>query len=69
MVTDYIDSTSAIWKQEKLEEFFLPMDVEVIKGIPLSTRNQVDFWAWHFERTGIFFSSFGVQNPSDHEED
>ena len=54
MVTDYIDSTSAIWKQEKLEEFFVPMDVEMIKGIPLSTRNQVDFWAWHFERTRIF---------------
>jgi hypothetical protein len=53
-VSSYIDSTSASWNMAKLEEFFLPMDVEVIRGIPLCTRIQQDFWAWHFEKNGIF---------------
>jgi hypothetical protein len=30
------------------------MDVEVISGIPLSMRCQNDFWAWHYERKGVF---------------
>jgi hypothetical protein len=34
-VSDFIDTTTASWDHEKLEEFFLPMDVEVIRGIPL----------------------------------
>jgi hypothetical protein len=54
LVSDYIDHTSASWRVDKLEEFFLPMDYEVIKGIPLCTQNQQDFWAWHHERTGLF---------------
>jgi hypothetical protein len=53
-VCDYIDNTTASWKEDKLEEFFWPMDVEVIKGIPLCTRRQEDFWAWQFEKTGVF---------------
>jgi hypothetical protein len=44
-VGDYIDHTQACWNVEKLEQFFLPMDIEVIRGIPLCTRNQSDFWA------------------------
>lgn len=54
MVSDFIDCTSTSWNVGKLEEFFLPMDVEVIRSIPLSTRRVDDFWSWHFERTGIF---------------
>ena len=53
-VCDFIDTTSAAWNRDKLEEWFLPMDVDVITNIPLSTTNQSDFWAWHYERTGIF---------------
>jgi hypothetical protein len=30
------------------------MDVEVIRGILLCTQNQQDFWAWHFEKMGVF---------------
>jgi hypothetical protein len=30
------------------------MDSEVIRNIPLSTRVQEDFWAWHFEKNGVF---------------
>jgi ribonuclease HI len=39
---------------EKLEEFFWPMDCEVIRSIPLRTSGAPDFWGWHFETTGIF---------------
>jgi hypothetical protein len=53
-VSEYIDHTSAAWNVQKLEEFVLAMDVEVIRGIPLCTRNQHDFWAWYFEKTVIF---------------
>jgi hypothetical protein len=30
------------------------MDVEIIRGILLCTRNQEDFWSWHFEKNGVF---------------
>ena len=30
------------------------MDVEVIRNLPLCNRIQDDFWAWNFERIGIF---------------
>ena len=35
-------------------EFFTPTDVAVITSIPLSARRQHDFWAWHFEKRGLF---------------
>ena len=53
-VADFIDETAACWKVAKLQEFFLPMDIEVIRGIPLSTRRHDDFWSWQFERNGVF---------------
>lgn len=33
---------------------FLPMDAQVILGIPLCTRNIPDFWAWHYEKHMTF---------------
>jgi hypothetical protein len=30
------------------------MDREVIVNIPLSTRRQSDFWAWHYDKIDIF---------------
>jgi ribonuclease HI len=53
-VADLIDSSSATWNEEKLRECFLPMDVDVIKEIPLPSRRHDDFWAWHYERKGVF---------------
>ena len=38
LVCELINQTAACWDQQKLEEFFNPMDVEAISGIPLSTR-------------------------------
>jgi hypothetical protein len=54
LVSDFIDSTTASWNLQKLQQYFLPMDIEVITAIPLSTRRMDDCWAWHFEKTGIF---------------
>jgi hypothetical protein len=38
-VSDFIDTTSATWNSEMLDQHFLPLDVEVIKNIPICTRD------------------------------
>jgi hypothetical protein len=53
LVASFIDNTSATWRTDLLEEWFLPMDIEVIKSIPLSTRRMDDFWAWQYEKNGL----------------
>ena len=53
-VSELIVSTMASWDKQKLQLFFTPMDVEVIRNIPLNMRRQQDFWAWHYERRGFF---------------
>jgi hypothetical protein len=55
LVSELIDETSASWIETKLREFFLPIDVDAIMNIPLSTRQQSDFIAWNFDSRGIFF--------------
>jgi hypothetical protein len=30
------------------------MNYEIIENIPLSTQRQIDFWAWHYDRKGVF---------------
>ncbi|KAK1650398.1 hypothetical protein QYE76_068203 [Lolium multiflorum] len=72
LVSDFIETTSASWRTDKLEEFFLPMDYECIKAIPLSTRRLDDCWAWHYEKTGVmsvrrFVASFPVWTLADKE--
>jgi hypothetical protein len=53
-VSELIEPALGQWNVEKLNLVFLPMDVEVIREIPISTRVQGDFWAWHFEMMGMF---------------
>jgi hypothetical protein len=53
LVSSFIDATSVTWRSDLLEEFFLPMDCEAIRAIPLSTRRLDDCWSWHYEKTGI----------------
>jgi hypothetical protein len=53
-VSEFINHQDASWNVAKLNEFFLPMDVEIIRAIPLSHQVQEDFWAWHFEMSGVF---------------
>jgi hypothetical protein len=43
---EYIDQPTICWNVEKLNTFFLPMDVEIPRNIPLRTRWHEDFWAW-----------------------
>jgi hypothetical protein len=54
LVSELIDSTSASWDRVKLMEFFTPLYVNLISSIPLSTRQQQDFCACHFEKHGVF---------------
>jgi len=54
LVSELIDSTTATWDMQMLESFFTLADVESIINIPLSTRRQADFWAWHHEKKGVF---------------
>jgi hypothetical protein len=54
LVSKLIDPMMAIWDQQKLETFFVPVDREVINNIALSTKRQHDFWAWHNKRRGVF---------------
>jgi hypothetical protein len=37
------------------------MDRELIRNIPLATRRQNDFRAWHYEKTGIFSVCFAYR--------
>jgi ribonuclease HI len=53
-VADYIDQVTRQWDRQKLNTFFQPVDVQVIMNIPVSTRVQSDFWAWHYDKKGIF---------------
>jgi hypothetical protein len=52
-VSDFINIVEATWKVDQLRQFFLPMDVEAICSIPLCTRRMDDFWAWHYEKSGV----------------
>lgn len=54
MVSELIDQSSATWRDDMLTYHFLPMDIEVIKQIPIPTLNLEDFWSWHFEKSGVF---------------
>jgi hypothetical protein len=53
-VSDFIIAETASWNLQKLQEYFLPMDIEVIMAIPIGNAGFDDFWAWHGERTGVF---------------
>jgi len=53
-VSELIDPVAMAWDQEILKQQFLSMDWEVILNIPLTTRRQLDFWAWHYEKLGVF---------------
>jgi hypothetical protein len=50
---EIFDQVTLAWDKQKLETFFPLMDREVIFNIPLSTRRQGDFWAWHYDKKGF----------------
>jgi hypothetical protein len=53
-VAAFIDRSTASWNVSLLHEFFLPLDIEVIRSIPICTRTAEDFWAWQYEKAGVF---------------
>lgn len=53
LVSKLIDHTTCTWRHDMLESF-APMDGELIQSIPLCSRGQDDFWAWHYEKTVVF---------------
>jgi ribonuclease HI len=53
-VSELIDQTTATWNKTLVLEHFLPMDSEVILNIPVAHSRQADFWAWHYEKKGVF---------------
>jgi hypothetical protein len=61
-VSKLIDLLSLTWNLQTVEAYFLPMDGELIRSIPLSSRRQQDFWAWHYEKIGVFSvrSAYGM---------
>ena len=53
-VSELIDPVTLMWNVQVVDTHFLPMDGELIRSIPLSGRRQADFWAWHYEKSGVF---------------
>jgi hypothetical protein len=53
-VCDLMCAATRTWNSEALNHHLLPMDVEMVKQIPLSYTIQQDSWAWHYERNGVF---------------
>lgn len=54
IVSELIDSSSAVWRVDKLQQNFLPSDVMAIRNMPLCTIPMAGFWAWQFEKKGEF---------------
>jgi hypothetical protein len=54
-VVAFIDEVSASWNINRLDEWFIPIDVDVIRAISINTMAIDEFWAWQHERTGHFF--------------
>jgi hypothetical protein len=46
LVSDFIDTTTVSWNTELLQQYFLYMDIEIIKAIPLSTRRMSEWAAY-----------------------
>lgn len=54
MVSELIDSASATWNVELINQVFMPTDASTILQILLCTRNIENFWSWNFEKNGRF---------------
>lgn len=54
MVSELIDSTNARWNSDLVNDIFLPYDSLAIFQIPICTQNIFYFWAWNYEKSGVF---------------
>jgi hypothetical protein len=54
VVRELIDQTSRSWNMQAVRDFLSPLDWELIESIPLRTSPHDDYWAWHYEKSGVF---------------
>ena len=54
LASELIDGAIKTCDRQVLEEHFIEPDIDVITNIPLSSRVQSNFWAWHYDKRGIF---------------
>ena len=55
-VSELIDQHINTWNMQTVDELFHSPDVEEILKLKLPLRGQMDFVAWHYEKSGIFQS-------------
>jgi hypothetical protein len=63
-VSKLIDPVLKTWDMQALKLHFTPMNWEQIMSIPLTTRRQQDFWAWHYEKTVVFLVRSAIPDAS-----
>ena len=54
LVADLMLQNTNQWDVEKVQRIFFPLDAAAILNIPRPRTEQDDFWAWAWDRTGIF---------------
>ncbi|KAE8796032.1 hypothetical protein D1007_29073 [Hordeum vulgare] len=54
LVSDLLQEDNGEWNQELLQRLFLRSDVEAIMNMPRPRIVANDFWAWAWDRSGIF---------------
>uniref|UniRef100_A0A0E0RI21 Uncharacterized protein n=1 Tax=Oryza rufipogon TaxID=4529 RepID=A0A0E0RI21_ORYRU len=54
LVADLMLQNTNQWDVEKVQRIFFPLDAAAILNMPRPRTEQDDFWAWAWDRTGIF---------------
>jgi hypothetical protein len=54
LVSDLFLANKKMWNHERLQENFIPSDMDVILKIPLTIRLMHDIEAWAYERNGCY---------------
>lgn len=54
VVADLVDENSGQWNVDLIRDTFIPPDADAILHMPRPWVQSEDFWAWEWERSGIF---------------
>jgi hypothetical protein len=54
LVSDLLEEDSNQWDVEKVQRIFFPLDAAAILSMPRPRSEQADFWAWAWDKTGVF---------------
>lgn len=63
-----IDETTRQWNHEMIDDIFTPVEVDLIKAIPLSRCEAEDSLFWSFTNNGIYTSKSGYRFPKAEEQ-